>query len=197
VSTGRQRISARDYKNARRSQPIFDFAKFRQFGAGLAVGLVLALFVWIHDRSAIQPAADDLTVAPGPDEVAGDPVAVSDADSGDAPADYAFYEMLPNFEVEVPDRSHAARRDQAIAAVVTPGAYVLQAGAYRETSGAEVQRDKLAKLDIEATILHVSDDRSELHVVRIGPLRDLNRVNAIQKTLHAADIDFYLQRVGD
>ena len=60
-----------------------------------------------------------------------------------------------------------------------------------------MQRDKLAKLDIEATILHVSDDKSELHVVRIGPLRDLNRINAMQKTLHAADIDFYLQRLGD
>ena len=61
-----------------------------------------------------------------------DPVAVSDPGSADAPGEYAFYEMLPNFEVEVPDRIHTAKRDQPAAPVVTPGAYVLQAGAYRE-----------------------------------------------------------------
>jgi cell division septation protein DedD len=190
-------MSARDYKNARRSQPIFEFAKFRQFGAGLAVGLVLALFVWIHDHSAEQ-AVNNLAGVTGPDEVVDDPVAAADTGSADdTPADYAFYTMLPNFEVEVPDRGHAARRDQPVAPVVTPGAYVLQAGAYHEIAGAELQRDKLAKLDIEASILHVSDDKSELHVVRIGPIRDLDRLNAMQKTLHAAGIDVFVQRAGD
>jgi cell division septation protein DedD len=190
-------MSARDYKNARRSQPIFEFAKFRQFGAGLAVGLVLALFVWIHDHSAEQ-AVNNLAGVTGPDEVVDDPVAAADTGSADdTPADYAFYTMLPNFEVEVPDRSRSARRDQPVAPVVTPGAYVLQAGAYHEIAGAELQRDKLAKLDIEASILHVSDDKSELHVVRIGPIRDLDRLNAMQKTLHAAGIDVFVQRAGD
>jgi cell division protein FtsN len=190
-------MSARDYKNARRSQPIFEFAKYRQFGAGLAVGLVLALFVWIHDRSTGQQA-EDIAKVSGPDEVVDDPVAASDPGSTeDPPADYAFYTMLPNFEVEVPDRSRSARPDQPIAPVVTPGAYVLQAGAYHEIAGAELQRDKLAKLDIESSILHVSDDKSELHVVRIGPIRDLTRLNAMQKTLHAAGIEVFVQRAGD
>ena len=195
VSTGRQRMPARDYKNTRRSQPVFDFAQYRQFGAGLAVGLVLALFVWIHDRNAVPPTADNVTEGAGPDVVSDGPVAPGDPD--DAADDYAFYKMLPNFEVAVPDRRSIKRRDQPVAPVVTPGAYVLQAGAYHDIAGAELQRDKLAKLNIEATILHVSDDTNLLHVVRIGPTRDLDRLNAMQKTLHDADIEVFVQRAGD
>jgi cell division protein FtsN len=197
VSNTRQRLSARDYKNAGRRQPLIDFAQFRQFGAGLAVGLVLTLFVWIHDHRAEPQAAGNVAATGGPDTVS-DPVTPGEAGpADDAPADYAFYDTLANFEVEVPDRGHAQKRSQAVQPVVTPGAYVLQAGAYSEVARAEVQRDKLAKLDIEATILHVSDDTKQTHVVRIGPIRDLDRLNAIQKTLHAADIDFYMQRAGD
>jgi hypothetical protein len=191
-------MSARDYKNAGRRQPLFDLAPYRQFGAGLAVGLVLALFVWIHDHSDGSQPVDDLTEAAGPDAIADEsPPAGGPDGSDDESADHVFYNMLPSFEVEVPDRSSATQRNQPIEPVARPGAYVLQVGAYRNVSGAELMRDKLAKLQIEASILHVSDDTDEWHVVRIGPIRDLDRVNTMQKTLRAAGVDVLVQRAGD
>lgn len=197
MTTGRQRMPARDYKHAGRSKPVFDFAQYRQFWAGLAVGLVLALFVWIHDRSVEPQAADALTEVAGPDAVVDDTAVSNAAGIDDAPTDYVFPSMLASFEVSVPERKQDTRRAQPVAPVAIPGAYVLQAGAYYEIGRAELQRDKLAKLDIEATILHVSDDTKLLHVVRIGPIRDLDRLNAMQKTLHAAGIEVFVQRAGD
>ncbi len=197
MSTGRQRLSGRDYKNAGRSRPVFDVAQYRQFGAGLAVGLVVALFVWIHHHRALPPADDPGAVA-GPDVAIDDPITASATGEPDgAPADFAFYDMLPNFEVEVPERKQPRKPVQPVQPVAIPGAYVLQVGAYRNVAGAELLRDKLAKLEIEASILHVSDDTDVWHVVRVGPIRDLDRLNAMQKTLHAAGIDVLVQRAGD
>ena len=191
-------MSARDYKNAGRRRPVFDVAQYRQFGAGLAAGLVLALFVWIHDRQNLPTPVDDADAVAGPDEVTDAPAAAGDAgNTSDAEDEYAFFKMLPDFEVEVPDRKQTRKPVQAAQPVTIPGAYVLQAGAFRDIAGAELRRDVLAKLDIESSILHVSDDTNELHVVRIGPIRDLNRLNAMQKTLHAADIEVFVQRAGD
>lgn len=198
MSTGRQRMSARDYKHAGKARPLFEFEQYKQFGAGLAVGLVLALFAWIHGHHAGQLSVDALAAETGPDTVAAAPVPASTADDAeDEEMDHVFLEMLPNFEVVVPDRNTIERSKPPAAAVVKPGAYLLQAGAFRNTSGAELQRDNLAKLGIEAGILHLFDDRAELHVVRVGPIRNLYQLNAIQKKLQDGGIDFVVQRLGD
>lgn len=192
--TTRQRMPARDYKNAGRSQPLIDLAKYKQFGSGLAVGLVLALFVWIYDHRGSP--SDDAEIA-GPDTLVEDPVEALEVAAADDAPEYLYPEMLPNFEVSVPDRSINAPRNPPARPVEIPGAYVLQVGAYQNVDGAGLQRDRLAKLDIEASILHVSDETSQWHIVRVGPIRDLDRLNAMQKTLRAADIEVMVQRVGD
>ncbi len=51
---------------------------------------------------------------------------------------YDFYEMLPNFEVVVPEKDKEVKRDlPAAAQIERPGVYVLQAGSYRNEADAE------------------------------------------------------------
>jgi hypothetical protein len=47
-----RRLTARDYKGAQRSA--FEFLRWREFAAGLAVGLVVALAVYIGDHRGRQ-----------------------------------------------------------------------------------------------------------------------------------------------
>ncbi len=195
MSNGRQRLSARDYKNAGRGQPMFDLMRYRQFGIGLAVGLGAALLVWIYDHR-VQPQVDELTEVSKPATRAEETAPSAAADSENPAGDYTFYDMLPKFEVTVPESDHGVRRDQP-EPVTRPGVYVLQVGSYRGRPDAERLRDKLAKMGIEAIIQHVSIDADEWHRVRIGPITDLAKLNATRRQLRTADMDALIQRVGD
>ena len=64
---------------------------------------------------------------------------------GKAAEKYDFYEMLPNFEVVVPEKDKDVKRDlPAAAKIERPGVYVLQAGSYRNEADAERVRAQLA-----------------------------------------------------
>ena len=78
-----------------------------------------------------------------------------------------------------------------------PGAYVLQVGSYKNEAEAERVRGQLAKQGIEATVQRVAVDADVWHRERIGPFRDLARLNATRKELRAAGIDIMMLRVGD
>jgi cell division protein FtsN len=201
VTAARQRMSARDYKHAGRSRSSsFDIRQYQQFGIGLAAGLAVALVVWLYDHRAQPAAADELAEVTAPAERAGKTAAKQSAaaETAEDPAsDYAFYDMLPKFEVTVPERDLGVRRDLPTQPITAPGAYVLQVASSRNRPDAERLVEKLAKLGIEAGIQHVSIDADEWHRVRIGPISELAKLNATRKTLRAADIDAIIYRVGD
>lgn len=187
----RQPLGAKDYKGGGRQETGFPL-HYRTFAAGLALGLAVALAVFVVDRNR-APA----------EEARPQPKAAAKRDTGDetATADpaaqYDFYSMLPKFEVEVPQKGKPAPRDTTQASVEQPGAYVLQVGSYRNREEAERVRSKVEKLGIEAKVQHVSIDADELHRVLVGPIRDLDRLNATRRELRAADFDVLMQRVGD
>jgi cell division protein FtsN len=112
-------------------------------------------------------------------------------------AQYDFYDMLPKFEVVVPEQERDVSTDTPAAPVVRPGVYVLQAGSYRSQPDAERVRAQLAKQGIEATVQRVAVDADVWHRVRIGPISDLARLNATREALRRADIDAIVVRVGD
>lgn len=187
----------RDYKrSARRS---FDVARLREFGAGVLVGLVLAtgIFAYTHRHSAAAPRT------PHPDAHRSTPAtqaataAAKSAESG--PGHFDFYEMLPNFEVVVPETDHDVKRDSDLenAKIQRPGAYVLQAGSYRKQSDAQRVAKQLSMEGIHAKVQRVAVDKDVWHRVRIGPISDLAKLNRIRKKLRAADVDALVIRVGD
>jgi cell division protein FtsN len=81
--------------------------------------------------------------------------------------------------------------------VEQPGAYVLQVGSFSNQADAERLRLKLDKLGIDANLQRIQIDADVRHRVRIGPLRDLAKLNNTRRQLRAADMDALLIRIGD
>jgi cell division protein FtsN len=190
--TRRQPLGARDYKGGSREGAGLPL-HYRTFGAGLGIGLAVALTVFVIDRRH-APVAE---AKPKPQVTAKRDAGDETPTAADPAAQYEFYSMLPKFEMGVPEKGKPAARDTSQAQVEQPGAYVLQVGSYRNRDEAERVRSKVEKLGIEAKVQHVSIDTDELHRVLVGPVRDLAKLNSTRRELRAADFDVMMQRVGD
>jgi len=190
------RLTQRDYKsNHRRGM---DFGRLREFGFGALVGVILASAAFVYVGGRHQPTHDSADV-PHPDPHRKAP-ADGDPNTGATQASekYDFYQMLPNFEVVVPEKEKDVKRDlPATAKIERPGVYVLQAGSYRNESDADRVRDKLSKVGIDAKVQRVAVDTDVWHRVRIGPITKLEELNKLRKQLQAADVDAIVIRVGD
>jgi cell division protein FtsN len=192
VSAPRRPLSARDYKHGGRGNA-FDLMRYRQFGAGLAVGLVVALAVFVVDRRS--PTAESDTPPPAAEKKKA--TTAADDASSEPVEEYDFYDMLPKFEVVIPEQERNVKRDLPSVPVEQPGAYVLQVGSFQNETEAERLRQRLAKQGIEANVQRIAVDADVRHRVRIGPLRDLSRLNEIRRQLRAADLDALLIRLPD
>lgn len=201
----RQRYTVRDYKRRGRGQWSLQPARLREFGFGLALGLALALVVFVADRRAGQSpldapeprAAHHNAARSLPNDAKASSAATTDAsEAGSEASRYDFYQILPKFEVVVPEREHGTRVAPA-ALVEQPGTYFLQVGSYRDAAVAERIRAQLAKLDIESSVQRVAVDNDVWHRVRIGPIRDLTQLNRLRQRLEAADLDSLVVRVDD
>ena len=112
-------------------------------------------------------------------------------------AQYDFYDMLPKFEVVVPEKERDVRRDQPTVKIDRPGTYVPQVGSYRTSEDAERVRSQLGKQGVTATVQRVAVDADVWHRVRIGPMDNLEQLNRTRAQLRKADIDALVIRLGD
>jgi len=173
----------------------------REFGMGALLGIVLAggVAIFMLNNRQHDAMAREKAEAPRPDphrKAPADPEAA--AGTAAAGEKYDFYEMLPNFEVVVPEKDKDVKRDlPATAKVERPGVYVLQAGSYRNEADADRVRAQLALQGIDAKVQRVSVDTDVWHRVRIGPITKLDELNRLRKQLQAADVDALVIRVGD
>lgn len=192
------RASTRDYK--RRQKPSLELWKMREFGMGALVGIILAgsATVFIMNARQHEAAAREKNEAPRPDprrKAPTDPEAAATATAGEK---YDFYEMLPKFEVVVPEKDKDVKSDLPTAAKVErQGVYVLQAGSYRNEADADRVRQQLSMQGIDAKVQRVAVDADVWHRVRIGPITNLDQLNRLRKQLQAADVDALVIRVGD
>lgn len=185
-----QRLTTRDYKKPVRRG--VGGERWRDVAIGLAIGLAIALAIYVRDRRPAAPVEQ----RPEPRSTAKAQAAKA-AEPEEPAAQYDFYDMLPKFEVVVPEKERDVRRDLPSARVERPGVYVLQAGSYRNQADADRVRSQLGKQGITATVQRVAVDADVWHRVRVGPLRDLDQVNRMRDALRAADIDALVIRVGD
>jgi cell division protein FtsN len=190
------RLTHRDYKTTQRRA--MDLGRLREFAFGTLVGVVLssAVFVYVGGR---RPSSHDTVDVPHPDPHRQAP-ADTETSPGTAQAaeKYDFYQMLPKFEVVVPEKEKDVKRDlPATARIERPGVYVLQAGSYRNESDADRVRQQLSKQGIDAKVQRVAVDTDVWHRVRIGPISKLDELNRLRKQLQAADVDAIVIRVGD
>jgi cell division protein FtsN len=187
-----RRHSVRDYKSARPRRD--GAARWQDFAVGLVAGAVLGAMTWAFTHQGQHPpvALD----APKP-EAHKPPPDARVAGSSSAPQHYDFYSMLPNFEVVVPEKETAVKRDLPTARIERPGAYVLQAGSYRNQGDADRVSRQLNLQGIDAKVQRVALDADVWFRVRVGPISDLAQLNKVRRQLQAADVDSLVIRVGD
>ena len=173
---------------------------------GLAIGLVIAAGVYF--RRAPSPGdhaatSERTTPAPAAAERAparrGAPARGAAPSNGDAAKTsdqrFDFYDILPQYEVVVPEVETAAGPTARAKPVDEPGSYVLQAGSFGAAADAEKLKASLALLGIESRVQKVAIDDDVYHRVRIGPITDLDKLNRIRRQLHDAHINAMLMKV--
>jgi cell division protein FtsN len=190
------RSSTRDYKRAhKRSAELW---RVREFGMGALVGIVIAGGATVFIMNNRRDVVHEKTEAPHPDPHRTAPADPDSRVTAAAAEKYDFYEMLPNFEVVVPEKDKEVKRDlPATARIERPGVYVLQAGSYRNEADADRVRAQLSMQGIDAKVQRVAVDADVWHRVRIGPITKLDDLNRLRKQLQAADVDALVIRVGD
>ncbi|MAA74903.1 MAG: SPOR domain-containing protein [Salinisphaeraceae bacterium] len=180
---------------------------------GLCLGLVVAAGVYIFAR----PASTTGTQI----EIAGMP-ALGAPDAAESPATpappkeeeprFAFYEMLPNYEVVIPEEEYteparspsspdtaskpAQQASQTtMPKVEQPGRYVIQAGSFSSRADAERRKAGLALLGLQADIERVElSGGKTVFRVRSGPLNDVATLNKMLRRLKDEGIDTLVMR---
>ena len=160
---------------------------------GLAIGLSVAGTIYMKDRLPVTGAAhpkpsQSSTVKPKSENPAAKAVAEQR---------FQFYDMLPRFEVVIPEEEESARPDIQQSPVDSPGIYVLQAGSFSNYADADRVKAQLALLGIVSGIQRVSIEDKVYHRVRIGPVEDLERLNALRQQLRQARVEVIVIRVGE
>ena len=160
---------------------------------GLAVGLAVAAAIYVNDRSPQGPVS---ATAPPP---AAKPAPAKPAAATPEPVEerFDFYDMLPSFEVVIPEEDLEARPDVAATPVNKPGPYVLQAGSFSSNEDADRMKARLALLGIVSRIQKVSIDDKTFHRVRVGPVSDLTELNRMRSQLRDARIEVMVIRVAE
>ncbi|MDR3419549.1 MAG: SPOR domain-containing protein [Nevskia sp.] len=165
---------------------------------GLSLGLAAAAVVWIDRPAKPSPliastpaAAAAATGKPAPQaQIALPPK---------QPSKYAFYEMLPSYEVVIPreDAAASARSGKPTTPeIAAPGQYLIQVGAYKTREEADRSRASLALLGVESKIEQVTIDQTETWFrVRIGPQANLAKAQEILQRLDENGIKGMLVKV--
>ncbi|MEO7773166.1 MAG: SPOR domain-containing protein [Steroidobacteraceae bacterium] len=184
-----RKLTSRDYKDARYSS--IDYGRWKEFSAGLAIGLIVALGVYFTQHQPAPPS-DAQPTHPTPQKKVSEA-----AEAEDTAAQLQFYDRLQKMEVIVPEKEQEVKRDRLAQCVNRPGAYVLQVSSYRNFADADRVRQQLAKQRLDARVQRVTMDTDVWHRVVIGPLRDQKEVNRLCDQLRATDLDPLVMRIGD
>ena len=117
----------------------------------------------------------------------------------EAETQFEFYDMLPKFEVVIPEQDGTAAPATGPGAgpVQKPGAYILQAGSFRNHSDADRVRALIAMQGVESKIQKVTIDKDTWHRVRVGPITNLQQLEETRSKLRNAQIDALVIRVGE
>jgi cell division protein FtsN len=177
------------------------------FVAGVVVGLILMGLVAHRGlipslRRNDQPQANPNAVA---EQGSAPGIASSGTSAAASSSQFDFYKVLPEKEVVIPNAelSAMAKAEQdkvaaannasaatpaAAAAGATEGGYVLQVGAFPQSSDADAMKAKLALQGFTAQVQAVTLDGQVWNRVRIGPFASATQLQAVQKQLAAVGI---------
>ncbi len=171
---------------------------------GLGLGLLVAIGVYLRSPPAPTAAAATARSTPAPK-----PPAAAPRNNTAAPATaevasenrFDFYEILPQFEVDVAspssERGGSAATARAPQPIAEPGRYLLQAGSFSAAADADRRQASLALLGIESQVQRVTIDSNVFHRVRIGPTTDLDALNRTRRQLRDAGIEAVVMKAPE
>jgi cell division protein FtsN len=189
------KATARDYKTRRGKTTAFSGWVGVLCGLGLGLGVAGIVYIKDHrpDSQIARAGKADKKKSHG-NEL---PYAEGDSSADEPAKSYDFYDMLPKFEVVVPEKDKDVRPDIKSVPETRRGTYVLQAGSYKNFADADRVRAKLALQGVESKVQKVSVDNDTWHRIRIGPISKLDELNRLRQILRKADVDVLVIRVGD
>lgn len=190
---------SRDYKNSkRRSGGASGLSGMAGFVCGLALGLAVALGVYIYDRRTEARVAQPTAPMTRDEAQAQTKPAPKSQEEGEE-QQFDFYEMLPKYEVVIPEQDGRGGSPPAVVSgpVEKPGAYILQAGSFRNHKDADRVRALIAMQGVESKIQKVTIDKDTWHRVRVGPITNLQTLEETRSKLRQARIDALVIRVGE
>ena len=182
---------SRDYKHAKRSNA--NDSGSMNFFIGLALGLAVAVGVHLYDRQSFDK---ERAARVEPQTGTKEPPAPA-SQQVDPREELDFYEMLPKFEVVIPDKGKDTAKPGAQATIDKPGAYVLQAGSFRTYSEADRVKALLALQGVQSRIEKAPIESETWHRVRIGPIRNLQQLDETRRKIREAQIEAIVIRVPD
>ena len=191
---------AKDYKHSKRRPGSSGLSGMAGFVCGLALGLAVALGVYLFDRRTEARLTAQQTAAPMIRDEAKPENKPAPASQEEAETqEFDFYEMLPKYEVVIPEQDGRGGAAPAVVAgpVEKPGAYILQAGSFRNHKDADRVRAMIAMQGVESKIQKVTIDKDTWHRVRVGPITNLQKLEDTRSKLRQAQIDALVIRVGE
>jgi cell division protein FtsN len=172
---------------------------------GFFLGIVVAGAVYVYGRLPAdrpQSAVERESATVTRPQTVTEPTAQTAAEEA-PPAEptgetrFEFYDLLPEFEVVVPETAAALRADAPTEALTRSGNYIIQAGSFRALPDADRRQARIALLGIESSIQRVAIDNDVFHRVRIGPITELAELNRIRRRLRDERIDYLLIETPD
>ncbi|HUR40058.1 MAG TPA: SPOR domain-containing protein [Verrucomicrobiae bacterium] len=160
---------------------------------GIALGFAGAVGYYISRPTQVQAALEPLEK--------GKPARKKITIPPKEPSRFAFYELLPNYEVVIPKESlkpNAKPQTSQQEPTAPPGRYLIQVGSFRDRKEAEQQKANLALLGVESRVEKVTIDNEQTwYRVRIGPEKDQRRVESILARLEENEIKAMVMMVPD
>ena len=175
---------------------------------GFSLGIIVAAGVYVYGQlpppgappattqsmPAVPAASAAVIPAPAADSspIAAEPVAAGTAQTGVETTEFEFYDVLPEFEVVVPETAETRGRDIRDEALQRSGNFIVQAGSFSTLVDADRRQAEIALLGIESTIQRVAIDDDVYHRVRIGPVTELAELNRVRRQLRDKRIEYLL-----
>ena len=164
---------------------------------GLAIGLAVALGIYVNDRrmlpTAGTPVAPATAPAPAPVNVA----PVEPVPDTEPRVTFDFYEMLPNLDVDVYEEPRPQPRPIPVPETLNPGIYILQAGSFSGLEDANRRKAEIALLGVRSDIKKGTANGRTVFRVYTDPLESGDDVNRISGLLRGAGIEVLAKRVSD
>ena len=159
---------------------------------GLAIGLFVAFLVYLNNTQrpgqknalakVLEQTIQDVREVKK-QQVEAPPPAPKETPAEKPKPSFDFYYILPELEVAVPEQELAAHSNKPESQVDGDVEYILQAGSFKQHEQADQLKAKLALQGIESSIQSVNINSDTWHRVRIGPIRNISKLEQTRKRL--------------